>query len=66
MLTLMTLLKELTLLLKDLLILLLMPRACDDFCAMLLETLSISTGSAIRSVGSRNSRGLESRRPCIN
>ena len=57
-----TILKELTLkeltLLRDL-ILSLMLRARDGFCAMLLETLSISTGSVIRSVRSRNSRDFQ-------
>ena len=51
-----TLLKDLTLL-RDLMSLMLMAR--DGFCAMLLETFSISTGSVIRSVRSRDSRDFQ-------
>ena len=50
MLTLMKLLKELTLSA--------MHRLCDDFCAMLLRTLSIKRGSVIRNVVPKNFWGF--------
>ena len=47
----MTLLKEL--------ILSVMLRFCDKFCAMLPETLAISTSSVIRNVVSKNLKGYD-------